>query len=213
MTPSRKPLIAAVLAALGLAGASPGHSESNLERLQRLLSKIAEAYRSQSADITAEDKAAEEARHAPTARIEYTDMESSIDGGLWIWKFAHHKCFQSIMQAKIADLNLTRAKLQENSQVAEIAKHPKSAAEAKWVQGRWGIVIPCKSGSCVSFEGGDVWHVGGGCPSDLPPDMEKQWKGVHLHYNLDAFSSPTSMTYELADQLTGALKAYGGSSP
>ena len=93
------------------------------------------------------------------------------------------------------------------------AKHPKSAAEAKWVQGRWGIVIPCKSGSCVSFEGGDVWHVGGGCPSDLPPDMEKQWKGVHLHYNLDAFSSTTSMTYELADQLAGALKAYGGSSP
>jgi hypothetical protein len=203
-----------VLVTLALAGASPElHSESSLERLQSLLSEIAQAYRSQSADSIAEDKAAEEARHAPTARIEYTDMESSIDEGLWIWKVAYHKCFQSIMQAKLADLDLTHAKLQENSQVAEIAKHPKSAAEAKWAQGRWGVVIPCKSGSCVSWEGGDVWPVGGGCPSDLPPDMEKQWKGVHVHYNLDAFSSPTSMTYELADQLAGALKAYGGSSP
>jgi len=211
MMPSRKALIAAVLVALGLAGASAEHSERSLEKLQTLLSEIAQAYRSQSADITAEDKAAAEARHAPVARIEYTDMESSIDGGLWIWKVAYHKCFQSIMQAKIADLDVTRVKLQENSQVAEIAKHPKSAAEAKWVQGRWGIVIPCKSGSCASLEGGDVWHVGGGCPSDLPPDMEKQWKGVRVHYNLDAFNSPTSMTYELADQLAGALKAYGGS--
>ena len=78
--PSRKPLIAAVLAALVLAGASPEHSESSRERLQSLLSEIAQAYRSQSADITAEDKAAAEARHDPTARIEYTDMESSIDG-------------------------------------------------------------------------------------------------------------------------------------
>src|SRR5262249_9462382 len=124
--PSRKPLIAAVLAALGLAGASPEHSESSLERLQSLLPTLAPAHRSHPAGITAEDKAAEEARHAPTARIEYTDMESSIDEGLWIWKVAYHKCFQSIMQAKLADLDLTNATLQENSQVAETAKHPKS---------------------------------------------------------------------------------------
>ena len=211
--PSRQPLLAAVLVTLAYAGASPAHGESSLERLQSLLSEIAQAYRSQSADITAEDKAEAEARHAPEARIEYTDMDSSVDGVLWIWKFAAHKCFQQIMQAKIADLDLTRAKLQENSQVAEIAKHPKSPAEAKWAQGLWGIVIPCKSGQCVSLEAGDVWNVGGGCPSDLPPEMERAWKGVRRHWNLDAFSSPNSMTYELADQLAGALKAYGDSSP